>query len=154
MLNDSAYNELQGIKQRNYLMTNSELHALLSTVRTIALVGASQKSHRASYEVMHFLQEKGFKVYPVNPKLAGQSILSEQVYASISELPEQVDMIDIFRNSDAAGETCAEVLALTENKRPNIVWMQLGVVNKVAAKQLRDDNITVIMNACPKQVLN
>jgi len=134
-------------------MTKPELQNLLSTVKTIALVGASLKTHRPSFEVMHFLQNKGFKVYPVNPALAGQSILNEKVYASLKELPVNVDMIDIFRNSEAAGETCIEVLALPKEKQPRIVWMQMGVINEDAARLLREHNVTVIMNECPKQVL-
>lgn len=135
-------------------MTKSDLHTLLSTVKTIALVGASQKTHRPSYEVMHFLQTHGFKVYPINPALAGQSILGETVYGDLASLPEKVDMVDIFRNSDAAGETCAEVLTLPSHQQANIVWMQIGVINHLAAKQLHEHNIKVVMDECPKQVLS
>ena len=135
-------------------MTRTDLQELLSTVKTIALVGASQKTHRASYEVMHFLQENGYKVYPVNPKLAGQFILNEKVYGSLNELPENIDMVDIFRNSEAAGETCSEVLALDKQNYPSIVWMQIGVINEDAAMRLRKQNITVVMDDCPKQILS
>lgn len=135
-------------------MTKTELLSLLSTVKTIALVGASPKTHRPSYEVMHFLQNKGFKIYPVNPILSGQEILGERVYASLEELPRQVDMVEIFRNSEAAGETCQEVLELALEKKPKIVWMQIGVINEEAAKQLREKSIIVVMNECPKQLLN
>tara|TARA_R110002072_G_scaffold277460_2_gene439171 strand:+ start:2961 stop:3368 length:408 start_codon:yes stop_codon:yes gene_type:complete len=135
-------------------MTKTKLQQLLTTVKSIALVGASQKTHRPSYEVMHFLQEKGFKVYPINPILSGQTILNEHVYASLDALPENVDMVDIFRNSEAAGETCLEVLALSVQKQPKIVWMQIGVINEKAATQLRENNLTVVMNECPKQTLS
>ncbi len=135
-------------------MKKAELQNLLSTVKNIALVGASQKTHRPSYEVMHFLQAKGFNVFPINPALAGQSILNERVYASLDELPVKVDMVDIFRNSQAAGETCEEVLALPKEKQPSLVWMQIGVINDNAAKTLKEQNFTVVMNECPKQVLS
>ena len=135
-------------------MAKTDLKTLLSTVKKIALVGASQKTHRPSYEVMHFLQEKGFKVYPINPALAGQNILNEQVYATLEDIPENVDMVEIFRNSEAAGETCSEVLALPLPKQPKIVWMQIGVINEPAASQLRNKNLTVVMNECPKRVLS
>jgi predicted CoA-binding protein len=135
-------------------MTKTELKHLILSVKTIALVGASLKAHRPSYEVMHFLQENGFKVFPVNPSLSGQTILNERVYASLDELPQQVDMVDIFRNSEAAGETCAEALALSPEKKPKIVWMQIGVINEPAAKQLRENNFIVVMNECPKQILS
>ena len=75
-------------------------------------MGASPKMQRPSYEVMHYLQNKGFKIYPVNPILAGQHILNEQVYAFLEDLPVRVDMVEIFRNSEATEETCKEVLAL------------------------------------------
>lgn len=127
---------------------------LLQKVKTIALVGASQKTHRPSYEVMAFLKERGYKIYPVNPALSGQIILGEKVYSTLNELPERVDMVDIFRNSEAAGETCAEVIELPINKRPNIVWMQIGVINEPAAKLLKLQGIQVIMDECPKRVLS
>ena len=135
-------------------MSKQALLSLLSTVKTIALVGASQKTHRPSYEVMHFLQNKGFKIFPVNPALAGQTILNELVYASLDDLPEKVDMVEIFRNSEAAGETCAEVLALAKEKQPKVVWMQIGVINEEAAKKLREKGFTVVMDECPKQLLS
>jgi hypothetical protein len=135
-------------------MTKSELTNLLSSVKSIALVGASQKTHRPSYEVMHFLQGKGYKIYPINPALAGQIILNEHVYASLEELPTKVDMVEIFRNSEAAGETCKEVLDLPKEKQAEIVWMQIGVINEEAAKLLRDQNFTVVMDECPKQLLS
>lgn len=135
-------------------MSKQELLSLLSTVKTIALVGASQKTHRPSYEVMHFLQNNGFKIFPVNPTLAGQTILNEPVYASLNDLPEKVDMVEIFRNGEAAGETCAEVIALAKEKQPKVVWMQIGVINEEAAKKLREKGFTVVMDECPKQLLS
>jgi predicted CoA-binding protein len=135
-------------------MRSDYLTKLLDKIKVIALVGASQKTHRPSYEVMQFMQQRGYKIYPVNPVLAGQIILGEKVYASLSELPERVDMVEIFRNSDAAGETCQEVIALPITKRPNIVWMQLGVINEPAAKQLKLQGIQVIMDECPKLILS
>jgi len=137
---------------RKYMHTEN-LVKLLNKVKTIALVGASQKTHRPSYEVMAFLQARGYKIYPVNPTLAGQRILGETVYGQLKDLPERVDMVDIFRNSEAAGETCQEVIALPIAKRPNIVWMQIGVINEPAAKQLKLQGIQVIMNECPKKIL-
>lgn len=135
-------------------MTKAELLNLLSSVKSIALVGASSKINRPSYEVMHFLQNKGFKIYPVNPILAGQHILNERVYGSLEEIPFKVDMVEIFRNSEAAGETCDEVLALPKEQQPEIVWMQIGVINEEAAKLLRDQNFTVVMDKCPKQLMS
>lgn len=135
-------------------MTKTELRNVMADINVIALVGASHKAHRPSYEVMAFLIEKGFKVYPVNPVLAGQKILNQKVHASLKEIPEKVDMVDIFRNSKAAGETCDEVLSLPEDKKPGLVWMQIGVINEAAAKKLIENNITVVMDECPKQILS
>ena len=135
-------------------MTKTELRTLLTTVKKIALVGASQKTHRPSYEVMHFLQNKGFKIYPVNPALAGQTILNEHVYGSLDDLPVKVDMVEIFRNSEAAGETCTEVIGLAKDKQAKIVWMQIGVINEDAAKKLREKGFTVVMDECPKHLLS
>jgi predicted CoA-binding protein len=135
-------------------MKKAELLNLLSSVKSIALVGASPKTHRPSYEVMRFLQNKGVKVYPVNPIHAGQKILNEQVYASLEDIPVKVDMVEIFRNSEAAGETCKDVLALSKGKKPEIVWMQIGVINEQAAETLRAKKYTVVMDECPKRLLS
>jgi predicted CoA-binding protein len=135
-------------------MRSEYLAKLLDKIKVIALVGASDKAHRPSYEVMQFMQQRGYKIYPVNPKLAGQVVLGEKVFAHLSELPERVDMVEIFRNSEAAGEICQEVIDLPITKRPNIVWMQLGVINEPAAKQLKLQGIQVIMDECPKLILS
>ena len=135
-------------------MTKAELLNLLSSVKSIALVGVSAKTNRPSYEVMNFLQNKGFKIYPFISILAGQHILNEEVYGSLEDIPFKVDMVEIFRNSEAAGETCNEVLALSKEQQPEIVWMQIGVINEEAAKLLRDQNFTVVMDQCPKKLLS
>jgi len=135
-------------------MTKAELLNLLSSVKSIALVGVSAKTNRPSYEVMNFLQYKGFKIYPFISILAGQHILNEKVYGSLEDIPFKVDMVEIFRNSEAAGETCNEVLALSKEQQPEIVWMQIGVINEEAAKLLRDQNFTVVMDQCPKKLLS
>lgn len=134
-------------------MNRAEMVAALQQVRTIALVGASPKTHRPSYEVMAFLQHKGYRVIPVNPSFNGNKILNETVYASLQDIPEPFDMVEIFRNSEAAGETCDEILKLNSLKRPWIVWMQVGVINEAAARKLQSENIQVVMDACPKQIL-
>ena len=133
--------------------SHEQLCGLLNEVKTIALIGASPKSNRPSYEVMSFLQARGFKITPVNPAIAGKTILREEVVRSIEKLSETVDMIEIFRNSNAAGETCDEILSLPEQRRPKIVWMQVRVVNEAAAAKLNAEGITVVMDECPKRVL-
>lgn len=125
------------------------LKAVLDGVRTVALVGASPKSVRPSFFVMKYLQSKGFKIHPVNPGAADQRILGEPVVARLADLPEPVDMVDVFRNSDAAADTVDEALALPT--LPKVIWMQLGVRNDEAARKAEAAGVTVVMNRCPKQ---
>ncbi len=124
------------------------LAALLKNIKTVALVGASDNLSRPSYQVGLFLASKGINVFGVNPKLAGQSLFGQKVVANLAALQTPVEMIDIFRNSDAVSEIVDEALALP--KQPKIIWMQLGVENTDAAKRAEAHGLTVIMNKCPK----
>ena len=123
---------------------------LLRSVKTIAMVGASPNEVRPSFFAMKYLTEKGFKVIPVNPTAVGKEILGQKVYASVSDLPAPVDMVDIFRNSEAAGPITDEVIANRERLGVKVLWMQLGVINEEAAKRAEAAGLTVIMNRCPK----
>jgi predicted CoA-binding protein len=134
--------------------SNETLYDILNNVKTIALVGASPKPERASYEVMAFLQARNYRIIPVNPVIAGQTLLGEVVYASLDDIPISFDMVEIFRNSEAAGEITKEVLSLDTSKQPNVIWMQLNVINKEAAALAESKGITVIMDRCPKQLIN
>lgn len=120
----------------------------LRSVKTIAMVGASDNWNRPSYFAMKYLQQKGYRVFPVNPKVAaaGGEILGEKVYADLTELPQTVDMVDVFRNSDAAGPITDAAIA----HGAKVVWMQLGVRNDAAARRAEDAGLTVVMNRCPK----
>jgi predicted CoA-binding protein len=119
-------------------------------VKTIAMVGASPNEARPSYFAMKYLLEKGFKIIPVNPGQAGKEILGQKVYASVSDLPAPVDMVDIFRNSQAAGPITDEAIANKDRLGATVLWMQLGVINEEAAKRAEAAGFTVIMNRCPK----
>ena len=125
---------------------DSDIRTILQNTKTIALVGASNKAHRASYRVMAFLQSKQYRVIPVNPRLAGDELLGETVYASLADIPDVIDMVDIFRNSEAAGLITEEALQVS----PNVIWMQLEIINMEAAKKAEKAGIQVIMDRCPK----
>jgi O-acetylhomoserine (thiol)-lyase len=125
---------------------DARLRRILSTVRTIAMVGASSNWNRPSYFVMKYLQGKGYRVIPVNPGTAGKDLLGERIYANLREIPDRIDMVDVFRASDAVGPVVQDAIAIGAK----VVWMQLGVRNDEAAAQGEAAGIEVIMNRCPK----
>jgi predicted CoA-binding protein len=124
------------------------IRGILDEVKVIAMVGASAKDVRPSYFAMKYLIDKGYEVVPVNPGQAGKTILGRRVYASLTEIPEPVDMVDIFRASEAAPRIVEEALSL--EPRPKVIWMQLGVRNDEAARLAEAAGLTVVMNRCPK----
>ncbi len=127
---------------------DTTIRGILNTVKTIAVVGVSPKTSRPSYFVFKYLLERGYRMIPVNPGQAGGELLGQKVYATLAEIPEAVDMVDIFRNSDAAFGVVQEALAL--DPKPAVIWMQLGVRNDAAAKLAEDAGLKVVMNRCPK----
>lgn len=124
------------------------ISGILHSVRTIALVGASANIARPSYFVLKYLTEKGYRLFPVNPGLAGKEIFGRPVYGSLAEIPEPIDMVDIFRNSDAAAGIVDDALRLTP--LPKIIWMQIGVRTDEAAAKAEAAGLKVVMNRCPK----
>lgn len=130
--------------------SNAELLAILRDTRSIAMVGASPKWNRPSSFAMKYLQEKGFRMIPINPGHAGKEILGETVYASLADIPHSFDMVDIFRNSEAAGPIVDEAIAVAKEKGIKVIWMQLGVINQAAAERAEAAGLTVVMDRCPK----
>ena len=127
-------------------MHDQTIADVLSTTRHIALVGASEKPGRASHGVMAYLLAQGYKVTPVSPKLAGQTLLGQQVYAKLEDIPEPVDMVDVFRKPEAAWEVAQEAIAVGAKT----LWLQLGVINEQAAVLAREAGLQVVMDRCPK----
>lgn len=130
-------------------MTDGNLRRILDETDTIAMVGASPKTNRDSHRVMRYLQQKGYRVLPVNPTLPDdQTILGEKVFATLADIREPYQMVDVFRRADAVAEVVDEVLALPE--APKFLWLQLGVIDEAAADRARDAGIEVVMDHCLK----
>ena len=123
-----------------------QIRRILRDTDTIAMVGASTNWNRPSYFAMKYLQEKGFRIIPVNPRAAGEELLGETVYASLKDIPEPVEMVDIFQRSDRVPPIVDEAIEIGAK----IVWMQLTVRHDEAAKKAQDAGLTVIMDRCPK----
>ena len=128
--------------------TDTFLRDILSSVKTIAMVGASNKDSRPSYGVFAFLLAQGYHVIGVNPSSRARPSTVPYFTRVLAEFPKPIDMVDIFRNSAAAGEIVDEALAL--DPKPKVIWMQLGVRNEAAAARARALGVKVVMNRCPK----
>jgi predicted CoA-binding protein len=127
---------------------DTQMRRILRETRSIAMVGASPNENRPSYFVFKYLLGRGYRMIAINPGQAGKTLLGAPVYASLADVPEPIDMVDIFRNSDAAGSVVDEALAL--DPKPKVVWMQLTVRNDAAAARAEAAGVEVIMNRCPK----
>ena len=127
---------------------DSTIRGILNTVKSIAMVGISPKDNRPSYFAFKYLLARGYRMIPVNPGQAGKEILGQKVYGRLAEIPEPVDMVDIFRASQYAPAVVDEALAMTP--RPSVIWMQLGVRSDEAAATAEAAGLKVVMNRCPK----
>lgn len=124
------------------------IRGILNTVKTIAMVGVSPKENRPSYFAFKYLLERGYRMIPVNPGQAGKELLGQKVYGRLADIPEPIDMVDIFRASQHVPAVVDEALSLTP--RPQAIWMQLGVRHNEAAAKAEAAGIKVVMNRCPK----
>ena len=128
------------------LTRDEDIRQLLEETRTIAMVGASDRPDRPSYGVMAYLQSRGYRVIPVNPQITGEHIHGEFVFRELSQIGEQIDMVDIFRRPIAAGEAVDEAIAAGAKS----VWLQIGVINEEAAARAEAAGLKVVMDRCPK----
>ena len=128
------------------LTRDEDIYDLLANARTIAMVGASDRPDRASHGVMQYLQDRGYRVIPVNPQITGQHLHGEFVWRELSQIGEPIDIVDIFRRPLAAGEAVDEAIAVGAKA----VWLQLGVINEDAAARAEAAGLKVVMDRCPK----
>lgn len=134
------------LKNENIIYEDHYIKSILDNTKSIAMIGLSSSWQRPSYFVAKYLLDRGYKVYPVNPREAGKKILNQKVYSSVSEINENIDMVDIFRKSNDVDLIIDDIIKI----KPSTIWMQIGVINFKAAKLAKINNIDVVMNKCPK----
>jgi len=134
------------LKNENIIYEDHYIKSILDNTKSIAMIGLSSSWQRPSYFVAKYLLDRGYKVYPVNPREASKKILNQKVYSSISEINENIDMVDIFRKSNDVDLIIDDIIKI----KPSTIWMQIGVINFKAAKLAKINNIDVVMNKCPK----
>jgi predicted CoA-binding protein len=127
------------------LTSDEDIAALLAETRTIAMIGASDRPSRPSYGVMGFLQDHGYRVIPVNPQITGEHVHGEYVWRELSQIGEPIDLADVFRRREAAGDAVDQAIAAGAKA----VWMQLGVINEEAAARAEAAGLKVVMDRCP-----
>ena len=128
------------------LTRDEDIAELLTSARTIAMVGASDRPNRPSHGVMKFLQDRGYRVLPVNPQITGEHVHGEYVWRELSQIGMPIDIVDIFRRPQAAGEAVDQAIFVGAKA----VWMQIGVVNEEAAARAEAAGLKVVMDRCPK----
>jgi predicted CoA-binding protein len=130
--------------------TDDYIRDILNNTRTIAMVGASSNPERPSNRIMQYLQAAGFRVIPVNPGIGAEGLFGETAYASLEDVPDQFDMVDIFRRSDAVAGIVDELIPIIASKGVRYLWLQLGVVGEASADRAQAVGLEVIMDRCLK----
>ena len=134
------------LKNKDILYEDHYIRSILDNTKTIAMIGLSSSWQRPSYFVAKYLLDRGYKIFPVNPREAGKTILSQKVYSSVSEINEKIDMVDIFRKSNDIDLLIDDVI----KTKPSTIWLQIGVINFNAEKLAKKYKINMVMNKCPK----
>ena len=134
------------LKNKDIIYEDHYIRSILDNTKTIAMIGLSSSWQRPSYFVAKYLLDRGFKIFPVNPREAGKTILSQKVYSSVSEIDEKIDMVDIFRKSNDVDLLIDDVI----KTKPSTIWLQIGIINFNAEKLAKKNKINIVMNKCPK----
>jgi predicted CoA-binding protein len=134
------------LKNKDIVYEDHYIRSILDNTKTIAMIGLSSSWQRPSYFVAKYLLDRGFKIFPVNPRETGKTILSQKVYSSVSEINEKIDMVDIFRKSNDVDLLIDDVI----KTKPSTIWLQIGVINLNAEKLAKKNKINMVMNKCPK----
>ena len=134
------------LKNEDIIYEDHYIKSILDNTKTIAMIGLSSSWQRPSYFVAKYLLDRGYKVFPVNPREAGKTILNQKVYSSVSEINESIDMVDIFRKSSDVDLLIDDVI----RTKPSTIWLQIGVINFNAEKLAKENKINMVMNKCPK----
>jgi predicted CoA-binding protein len=130
--------------------SDDHIRDILNDTNTIAMVGASSNPERPSNRIMQYLQAAGFRIIPVNPGIGAEGLFGETAYASLEDVPDQIDMVDVFRRSDAVAGIVDELIPIIASKGVRYLWLQLGVVDEASADRVRKAGLEVVMDRCLK----
>ena len=134
------------LKNNHIIYEDNYIRNILENTKTIAMIGLSSSWQRPSYFVAKYLLDRGYKIFPVNPREAGKKILEQKVYSNLSEIKEKIDMVDIFRKTSDVGYIINDVLKI----KPSTIWLQIGIINLYAEKLAKNNKINIVMDRCPK----
>jgi predicted CoA-binding protein len=134
------------LKNNDTIYEDNYIRNILESTKTIAMIGLSSSWQRPSYFVAKYLLDRGYKIFPVNPREAGKKILEQKVYSNLSEITEKIDMVDIFRKTSDVDYIINDVIKI----KPSTIWLQIGIINLYAEKLAKSNKINFVMDRCPK----